>query len=278
MILQTAVGKNIYTKGVKIGNYVEDRKLEESKIDEFLEKKDKGDLSTLRTHEIIVHSRQKATLSCIKEDEYLRFGDMVLLQSFTTHGVLSSDFGDEISVDEKQRTFAVTTSSTLTPQLRNVFVIERPNEEDLMPDDLLNDVLHYGQNFCLRAHPNYTTTPYYLSSVIVTPQLSSRFSRQQLVFLTDVKSYHCCWRLLHKDPLMRDETDGEPVKAENPDGSQTRYIVTHSHSGIHLAADNILYANIFGNEKEVFCKRDLDHHRAETEKNHWGFIVRRKGE
>jgi hypothetical protein len=65
---------------------VEDRCLEEHTLREFMTKKDTGDLSTLRTHEIIVHSRQKVTVPPLKPDNYLRFGDFVQLKSLASGG------------------------------------------------------------------------------------------------------------------------------------------------------------------------------------------------
>ena len=66
----------------------EDERLEESKLQDFLEKKDRGDVSTLKTHEILVHSRQKAVLPSIQSDGYLRFGDYIQLQNVCSNGGL----------------------------------------------------------------------------------------------------------------------------------------------------------------------------------------------
>lgn len=147
-----------------------------------------------------------------------------------------------MTVDETQRTFAVTTSLATAPILRNVFIIERPNEADMDPYDKTSEVLHYNQNFVLRAHPNYTTDPYYLSSTIVSPYCASRVSHEQLVFLTDIKSYKCCWKLQHREPLRRPEVDGEPIRPDQGDeDSRETFVLTHSHTGFNLASDKKLY-------------------------------------
>ena len=160
---------------------------------------------------------------------------------FTTL-VLASDFSDEVVIDDRQRTFAVTASQTVSAALRNVFVIERPNPEDMEPDDMKSDVLHYNQKFCLRAHPYYTSEPYYLSSTNVTPYLASRISHQQLVFVTDQKSYRCCWKLMHRDPRLRFETDGEPVRPDEGDESTREpFLLEHTHTGNPLASVRKVY-------------------------------------
>lgn len=58
--------------------------------------------------------------------------------------VVASDFGDEITIEEDKDTYATTCTPIVAPMLRNVFVIERPPEEFIAAEDLLNDVLHFN--------------------------------------------------------------------------------------------------------------------------------------
>ncbi|KAA6386917.1 MAG: putative ef hand family protein [Streblomastix strix] len=274
MLFQPAVGKNTYHRGVNINNFVEDRALEEHKLKEFLQKQATGQLSTLRAHEIILHSRQRVELKPINPDGFLRFGDQIQLENVFTESVVASDFGDEITIEEDKDTYATTCTPIVAPMLRNVFVIERPPEEFIAAEDLLNDVLHFNQNFVLRAHPDYTARPFYLASVLTTPQLHSRYSKQQLVFLTDEKKFSSAWKVWNWDPQLRADTDGDPVRTTLKDGvTKEVFVIVHSHTGIPLGADKIKYANIFGNEHELFCKNDVDNHRAQTKKNYWNLIT-----
>jgi hypothetical protein len=106
--------------------------------------------------------------------------------------VLSSDFDDKIPIYESEDTFALTTCfSKIDAVLRNTFVIERPFKEDEGPYDVLNEVVHYGQNFTLRLNPSYVSIPFYVSSITPTVTLVSRFTRNQLIFVTSEKSYKC---------------------------------------------------------------------------------------
>ncbi|KAK2959304.1 hypothetical protein BLNAU_5613 [Blattamonas nauphoetae] len=214
----------------------------------------------------------------MQEDGILRYGDMIQLENVHTESVLSTDFGDEIPLNEENKCFSVTCSRLSQPMLRNVFIIDRPNEKDRGIFDGLNDVLHYGQSFVLRTLPEYTLDEYYVTSTKLSPQIASRYSKQQLVYVTDKKNFEVCWKMQYWDPQLRIENDGEPVR---PGSFETQniqpVIITHSLTGINLCADTVSYPNIFGNEHETFCKNDYDNHRAETNKNRW-FIRANQGQ
>jgi hypothetical protein len=105
--------------------------------------------------------------------------------------VIASDFGEELTHNTEQKNFATSCSKNSFSCVRNVFIVERPNIEDCNKRlDFQNDVLHIGQKFLLKVHPDYDRNPYYLASHIITPQICSRYSREQLVFISNVRSYH----------------------------------------------------------------------------------------
>lgn len=275
------VGKNIYGLGVNVGNYVEDNIQDEYKTREFLTRKSKSQEKTLITLEIATTGKKHVELRKINADGFLRFGDQVQIRNVFNQTFVSSDFSETVGHNKEQQNYATSSSPYSLPVVRNVFIIERPLPQDVnLRTDLQNDVLHFGQKFLLRTHPDYSPTPFFLASHIVTPAICSRYSRQQIVFISDSPTYHACWRILHYDPQKRFKADGDPISlaSTNIDEFQDNYegesfIITHAHTGLNLYTDNTGYATIFGAERELVCKTDKDQARAETTKNLWNLVA-----
>lgn len=88
----------------------------------------------------------------------------------------------------------------------------------------------------------------YLMSQYTDTQSYSRVSHNQEVTISSRVSNLTTWSIDHPDPKARFEMEGEPVDTKLP------VLIRHTHTAQWLAADNIPYKTLYGNEMEVFTK------------------------
>jgi len=233
--------QNSYSYNVRIGNWNEEKEMQELRMKEYLHRKEKGQLLVHTVQQHLNASLQEVPLS-YSNDGFIHIGDQIMLYSVQTEGVLSVDCSDKlISSDEG---FAVT-SSTLTQAhvARNVFVIEGYGS------NVNNgDVLKLGQPFRIRINPALKGEPFYLHSQPQSAMSCSKVSRNQEVGMIKVNSFDTVWSVQFKDPTKRFEMEGQPVPAN------AEILVFHAGTKSALSSDKIAYHNDFGQEYETCCK------------------------
>lgn len=237
---QQLTGGPKYSHRVKIGNWSEDLELEEIKLKDYLKKKDTGTLIVTGKQQQLEGSLVPTELSPSPEG-YLQFGSKVMLGSKQSMGYLAAN-----PFDKSAKAFdawVTTTSSLGEPCARNAFEIE--NADDRFPVD----VVRYGQTIRFKLSPfAKIDTPAYLHSELVTPMVAAKFSRHQEVVAISVTSGETKWTVVHPDPGLRAEYEGEPVVAGEP------VLIKHVQTGSFLASDSkVPYKNLFGCEFEVHC-------------------------
>ncbi|XP_032197825.1 cilia- and flagella-associated protein 161 [Mustela erminea] len=268
------MAQNLYGPGVRMGNWNEDIYLEEERMKDFLEKREKGQLLIQRNRRLKENLLRPMQLS-ITEDGYLRCGYKVMLVNpdypeTEADLVLGGDLSlcmtlDEIKSppsDQLEVPCGLSAAQTKIPVGRNTFIILSADR------NAMGQVLRYGQNFCLATTGGFEDRMLYLSSDHRTLLRSSKRSWLQEVYLTDEASYLNCWQAAFLDPQFRLEYEGSPVPAN------AKIILNHSQTNRGLAAHRHLFlSGRFGKEVEVAAHTHLDSHRVEKPKNHWMLVT-----
>lgn len=233
--------QNAYSYNVKIGNWNEEKELQELRMKEYLHRKEKGQLLVHTVQQHLNRSLQEVGLTYSK-DGYIHVGDHIMLYSVQTEGVLSVDCSDKLSSSDEG--YACTTSTlTQAHVARNVFVIEGYGNNIRH-----GDVLKLGQPFRLRINPALLTEGVYLQSQPMSALSCSKVSRMQEVGMVKINSYDTVWIAQFKDSTKRFEMEGQPVPAN------AEIVLFHAATKNALSSDKLIYHNDFGQEYEVCCK------------------------
>jgi hypothetical protein len=140
--------------------------------------------------------------------------------------------------------YVLTTGSNPNPCVRNIFEVERADENDGFDDD----AVHYGQNFRIKMMPfSGIPQPVYVHSELATNLAAAKFSRHQEAVVYPEPNGQTLWQALHPDTQVRFEKEGSEVMAGEP------IVLRHVHTGSFLGSDKISYHNMFGEESEVHC-------------------------
>ena len=121
----------------------------------------------------------------------------------------------------------------------------------------LNEPINYGEKIQLKLHSDLGKTLYIYSSMI-TPQVYSKYSRNQEVLATNELSYNCAFVLEHPDSTLRYGMTGQPVLINEP------FLLRHCATGQLLASDLVEYSNDYGKEYEVCCNSFLSTNKYQT--------------
>lgn len=250
-----------YNPSVLIGNWNEDICLEEDKLKDFLEKKEKGELLIQKAGNLLQSILKKVTLS-VSHDGYLHYGDIVCLLNPSTEAVLSANMAESKMHEEKKLVGPcdVSAGKTVDPCIRNAFMILGPKDE--------GEVLRFNEPFVLSTLPGVGGELKLMSDRVTFTDCAKK-SRQQKVTLVENVTFMSHWTVLCHDPLFRLETEGMPAPAN------TKVIINHVKTNQNLAAlPQYTFRTPFGRECEVVSKTEVDSHKAEKPCNHWVFVTR----
>ncbi|CAD7936759.1 unnamed protein product [Amoebophrya sp. A120] len=240
---QQLVGGSRFSNRTRLGNWSEDTDLDQLKLKDYLMKKEEGDLLVNAKQKKLEAALGPVTLTPAPEDKIIKFGSTVMLVNHKSEAFLSVNPFETVPKEEVCR--PVTTSMNAAPCNRNTFIITRARQNDGFGD---SDVLHYGQDFCLRLESfGAITVPHFLQSEAITPLAASKFSRKQEVVMFPSQGGKCLFQMCWPDVKQRFEMEGQAVACDAP------LCIRHVHTGSFLASDKIVYQNIFGPEFEVHC-------------------------
>lgn len=260
-----------------MGNWNEEVFLEEERMRDFLEKREKGELLIQRNRRLKKNLLRPMELS-VSQDGFVHYGDKVILvnpdhaRGDETGMFLEGDLclcvsPDEVKAqlcDELEMPCGMSAAQTTVPTGRNTFTVL----SDSTDRNAVGQVLRYGQSFCLGIAAGLECKTLYLSSDHRTLLKSSKKSWLQEVTLTDENSYLNCWQATFLDPQLRLEYEGFPVRANE------KLILYHCHTNRALAVHRHLpLRTYFGKEVEVAVHTHMDSHRVEKPKNHWMLVT-----
>ncbi|KAF4758318.1 hypothetical protein FOZ63_005580 [Perkinsus olseni] len=224
----------------RIGNWCEEVELNDLRMKEYVSKKEAGDLLVISKQLMLERALQPSVAKLRGNDGTLRNGDTVMLRNAASECFLSGNAEERIP-GRKSTAYAVTTGPNATPCVRNVFAVELVNSDDKNAEE----PVRYGDEVRLRLRGFIPDSDCYLYSEMVSALAASKCSRKQEVGALDKPAGNTRWQILHPDGKMRFETEGEPIKADQP------VVIKHLSSGSYLASDKIKQMNIFGAENEV---------------------------
>ncbi|KAK2522145.1 hypothetical protein Q9233_010703 [Columba guinea] len=268
-----------YRPGVLIGNWSEDASLEEERLRDFIQKRERGELLIQKIKKLQDNILKKIELS-VSKDGFVHFGDTVMLLNPADQSSVENSAGacgsltlainlDEISIysfESLRAPCGVSAAESADPVGRNTFCILS------VDGSAVDEPVRFGQKFGLGTTGGFPDPMLYLASDHKSFIRFAKKSYLQQVFLTSERSYLTCWQAAFLDPQLRLESEGFPVPANS------KIIITHCHTNRSLAIPrNFWTRSYFGKEYEVVCHTYLDSHKAEEDKNYWVIVTRNPG-
>jgi len=244
---------------VLVGNWYEDRVLEEDVIKDFLDRKNNGTLLIQKHLDQTRAEAQPINLST-STDGCLHFGDVVQLRCDGSNPMKVSSIAKParkdcyITGDFVRSTGQdyIATGGSAYDQIspKTVFVIR---SVDGTAD---GSVLKFGQPFALSSYDG----KYYLHSSIRSYDKSAHKSRLQETQFQSLYNHECDWVATCVNPTFRMEVEGRPVPANE------KILILHMRTNKALA--------VFPDFKnsasfEIVCHTFLDSHKSEEDVNHW---------
>ncbi|OHT02863.1 hypothetical protein TRFO_06901 [Tritrichomonas foetus] len=234
------------------GNWFEESVLEDEKMREFLEKKEKGTLTIQRIRQNL------ATVEIPQErsgpsDSFLHYGQMVRIANGEMRCFVACDPGDEENREEGL--YSCSGSPQMETTARNVWVLKRYEEQNprdllTLPADEDDDIVHYGDQFIISTTDAIGSSPFYLASTKTDWAHFSRASRKQLVYSTQNLDFKCVWKI---DSVGKDSSfdmEGEPVELGQP------LFIKHASTNSPLAVHDAQIFNDYGSEYELVAARE----------------------
>ncbi|XP_041853363.1 cilia- and flagella-associated protein 161 isoform X1 [Melanotaenia boesemani] len=253
-----------FRPNVKTGNWYEDQLLQEDAIKQYLEKKERGELTFQKRDLLKQTILQQVNLSGTKDGK-LHFGDVVMLVNIG--GENRERSAVSINADIKSLTrfpslgiqapCGVSAGRNVQPRTRTAFII---TSVDGSPE---GSTLCFDQSFTLKTTSGFASG-LYLKSDLQRFQKCAKMSRLQEVYLDENDCFLSWWKIVHFDPLERLEYEGQPVPAD------VKVLIVHCKTNQALAVlgDHVLWTT-YGKEYEVTAHTFLDSHKAEKDNNHW---------
>ena len=228
-----------YSSGVRLGNWNEEIQLEDLKLEDYLNRKEKGALFVL-TKQLRLENSLRRVATQVDADGILRIGNKIMLKNSSSGCFIAGD-SESIVTKEVGDCIGTTTSPNDVPCARSVFTIHSAAVES-------DNLVRYGHNirFCAET---LSAAPTFLQSESVSPQSYSKVSRNQEVTLSPVPNGETLWQILHADGKQRFTSQGQPVNPHEP------FVIRHVGTGSYLASDAALEVrNLQGLEYEVHCR------------------------
>ncbi|XP_019912237.2 cilia- and flagella-associated protein 161 isoform X2 [Esox lucius] len=262
-----------YRPNVRVGNWREDVTLEEDSLKDFLERKERGEL-TVQKNVFIKQSILEQVHLSASQGGKLCFGDVVMLVNMLSGDTCSVCINADLTnLGEGPSPGTCTWASNLgqgpnpviqapcgvsggrdvQPCKRNAFIISS------VDGSVEGEPLHYNQSFALR-----TTLGFAGGLYLTSDHQNFQKSRLQEVVMEQQANFLSWWKVLHNDPQDRLENEGLPVNANN------KVIILHCKTNQALAVlrQHTLWTP-FGKEYELTAHTFLDSHKAEQDVNHW---------
>ncbi|XP_019912238.2 cilia- and flagella-associated protein 161 isoform X4 [Esox lucius] len=165
-----------YRPNVRVGNWREDVTLEEDSLKDFLERKERGELT-------------------VQKNVFIKQSILEQVHLSASQGVIQAPCG-------------VSGGRDVQPCKRNAFIISS------VDGSVEGEPLHYNQSFALRTTLGFAGG-LYLTSDHQNFQKCAKKSRLQEVVMEQQANFLSWWKVLHNDPQDRLENEGLPVNANN---------------------------------------------------------------
>ncbi|XP_027849074.1 cilia- and flagella-associated protein 161-like [Aphis gossypii] len=262
-----------YSVNVRMGNWVEETRLQSEKIKTFLAKRDRGELLVQKSQRMYTSLLRPIVLN--STSEFLRYGEDAQLVCSDIRfpgwkdgagGVaLSCSTSDYRSELDGLGPGCTITASPLTEScVRNCFKICKigSNCEKGKP-------LMFGDTFAIS--PCISSKPLFVAAVMPRLYTEQGVSGHPALKLVDAQDAYCRWTVDYWRVSMREEAKGLPV----PNGA--RVVLKHTATNLNVAVEtNFRIATFFGDEYEVSAHTYKDVSGCEKPQNIWEFVTSRK--
>ncbi|XP_069018872.1 cilia- and flagella-associated protein 161 isoform X1 [Embiotoca jacksoni] len=253
-----------YNSSVKIGNWNEDLCLEEDAKEEYLEKKERGELAAQKVDFLKENILRPVNLS-VTNDGGLHFGDVIMLVNMGGENSERSVVSINADINSLTKTpspgiqipCAVSAGKSVQPCTRTAFII---TSVDGSPE---GSMLRFEQSFALKTTSGFARG-LNLTSDLQSFQKYAKKSHLQEVNLDDNASFLSWWKVVHFDPQERLEYEDQPVPAN------VKVVIIHCKTNQALAVlgDRVFWTT-YGKEYEVTAHTFLDCYKVEKDNNHW---------
>lgn len=246
-----------FNKGVLVGNWYEDRVLEEDVIKDYLERRNNGELTSQK---LAAKMPQPVQLSNIA-DNRIHIGDALILKcdgaSSQNSLIAKANRKDCYLSAGSIDTGSNTTSALGSPNgclIPNTVLVVRS-----VDGSLLGKPLKYGQPFALSTFDG----SYFLHSDLRSYDRAAKQSRLQLVDFVNTYNHECDWVATCLNPQFRLEAEGSDILA----GDKIVILHMKTNKALGIVAD-------FNNPSrfEIVANTFLNSHKAEEDTNHWRFV------
>ncbi|KAH8372852.1 hypothetical protein KR009_006572 [Drosophila setifemur] len=285
-ISDTDTSSGRYQLSVRIGNWVEENCLEEDKIVNFKNQRDRGELLVLKARTLYDNFHKEIVLAAPKQN--IIFGAVVQLMPIVMNikDLDSDDLNAALSVVINER--MVRNSQTITEECElSVAPSRRPcarNSFRIVSGDGLDrtgETIKYGQRFRLQCMASE-------HDPIMVFSGSKRCNLQQGINVSysshkngelnlnlglvhqskcspknDIPTAYTNWFCRHVDPKRRFESEGEDIPSNSP------LVIVHATTNRNLAAENVVIQTLFGPEFLVSVQNYRNIYRHEIWKNVW---------
>lgn len=254
-------GGGRYNNHTRIGNWFEEKAVEDSKQADFQRKVSSGNL-LLRTHQAKKGQCLQQVPHSFSEDGQCRFGDYITLNHDLSGVQLACDPYDDIFPPWcKYQVSGMVGSGEAVA--RNTFRIVKPPSafnNPYTPDD---GILRYGQPFSLICNESMRyeegssirDPDLYVSSTLKNERNATKGSNRQCVFLSVNHTADAVWYCM-RPSKGRDPTSERVMAVGHPVAADYSFVLTHQSSNTFLKADvNIKEFTDFGVEAEVCTEK-----------------------
>lgn len=249
---QQMAGYKGYSTGVLIGNWSEDLQVQEDKMRKYQHLAHQQQLGGTVTGAAAatitaVAASKRVSLTPKHPDGFLRFGDVIMLQSSCSGGYLALDVAPRSR--PKLNHALVTTTTSAVPTARSTWVIRRAVDANNKFYEAQNegDVVHYGQ--FVRIVNEYCSGDgdYSLCSCPLSASAQSRISGRQEVTACLGGATDCFFSFEQSDGKQASAPlDGNPVPVD------ATLVVRHkgTHAPLYADKQTLLMSSV-GGEHEV---------------------------
>eukprot|EP00755_Sulcionema_specki_P014901 Sspe_Gene.57937::Locus_31784_Transcript_1_1_Confidence_1.000_Length_716::g.57937::m.57937 len=142
---QQMCGHKDFSMRTLTGNWSEDIARESDRMKEYMSRKSRGELDSQKIQRKMDNHLTQLTLTPQHSDGFVRFGDVLMVQSALTKGFISLDI--DRKTPGRDGHFQVTVAPSKVPVLRNAWIIMKAKDENMgfYKKHREADILHFGQ-------------------------------------------------------------------------------------------------------------------------------------
>jgi len=253
----------MFSRSVCLGNWQEERVLEEAKVQTFRDRTSQG-TSKLSQQQLKLALCNSIVPLTYSKDNVIRFGDTIMLNQLETGVFLACDPFEEINCTVDKFLVTGYASGKKEPQARTTFRIVRPPTNLKHFEDNENDqILRMGQAFCLacnesllvKENADILAPTLYLCSTKKNERTTTKNTDRQMVYLSNQQDSDSIW-LAVKPSYGRANISERYLATRQPLIVGDVIQLTHRQTNMYLTVDpKQVIRTQFGIDYECYADR-----------------------